>query len=117
MSWWVDLECPCCKRCVEVDRFEEGGTRVMGGSYEASLNVTYNYSALFREHLDTGSSLRWLDGKKASETIERLAAAVEALGTEQDDNYWKATPGNAGHALNILLRWAKDNPDAVWAVR
>ncbi len=28
--------------------------------------------------------------------------------------YWKATPGNAGHVLNVLLEWARQHPDAVW---
>ena len=29
-------------------------------------------------------------------------------------DYWAATPGNAGKALNILLKWAKQFPDATF---
>jgi hypothetical protein len=58
----------------------------------------------------------WLHGKKAEETIERLEKAVKELGTERNNDYWNATDGNAGYALNILLTWAKDHREAVWRV-
>ena len=44
-------------------------------------------------------------------------AGLEArLGTERSDDYWEATPGNAGHAALILRNWAMKHPDAVWRV-
>ena len=46
----------------------------------------------------------------------KIDEAVKKLGTTQDSDYWKPTPGNAGHALNILLTWAVDNPDAIFRV-
>lgn len=100
---------------VFVKPHQEGGTYVLGGSPEAELNVTYNYGALYHEHLDS-KGLDWLNGKTAKDTIARLQLAVKILGTERDPDYWKATAGNAGHALSILLKWAQDNPEAIWRV-
>ncbi len=101
---------------VAVSRHSEGGTYVVGGTDGAELNVTYNYCGYYREFLDTGDGLYWLHGKKAKDTVIRLEGAVAALGTERDRDYWKATLGNAGYALSILLGWAKQHPDAVWSV-
>lgn len=116
MSWDVSLECSECHRPVELDEAHtEGGTYCVGGTTAADLNVTYNYSTHFREHLHP-DGLAWLDGKPASETIDALAAAVEALGTVRDKDYWAPTPGNAGYALSILLRWARMSPEAVFVV-
>jgi hypothetical protein len=92
----------------------DGGTYVEGGSNDASLNVTYNYSELFRIFHPEG--LWWLNGKTGDESILLLNKGIEALGIEQDPDYWKATPGNAGHVLNILLRWAKWFPNHVFHV-
>ena len=74
----------------------------------AELNVTYNYGELFDFH--------WLDGKKASDTITKLQDAVTDLGIDKDPDYWLPTPGNVGYACNLLLQWAKQYPDIVWAV-
>lgn len=99
---------------VEVDKHVEGGTFVLGGTTRASLNVTYNYSRFYSETIDRDEGIRWLYGKKASECIPRLKEAIDALGAEQDEDYWAATAGNAGHALSILLKWAEQHPDAVF---
>ena len=68
------------------------------------------------EHLDKEKGLKWLHGKKASETIERLKHAVNVLGVEKSQDYWASTQGNAGFALSILLKWAKQHPDGRWRV-
>ena len=57
-----------------------------------------------------------LHGRVACKTIPELEKCVSKLGTVRDENYWRSTPGNAGHAINILLGWAKQHPDAVWEV-
>ena len=80
----------------------------MGGSTEAALNVTYNDS----EHFP----FRDMHGKKVSETILELEDAEKQLGTELHPDYWEPTEGNAGHACNILLQWAKQYPDCTWQV-
>jgi hypothetical protein len=101
-------------QAVEVQKHEEGGTYVVGGTSRAAINITYNYGWFFYRCLDKEKGLRWLYGKAAQETIERLESAIEELGTRQYKDYWAPTPGNAGHALNVLLEWAKQHPDAVW---
>jgi len=98
----------------QVSNHEEGGTFALGGTTDAWLNVTYNYSKFYYEHLDREQGIRWLYGKKAKDTRDRLQNAVEALGTDRGSNYWKATPGNAGYALAILLSWAMQHPEAEW---
>lgn len=114
MSWWISLkdnendELPST-----VERFCEGGTYVLGGSTEAELNVTYNYSKYYEYAIDKELSLRFLHGKKAKDVMHCLGRAIAKLGNKTDDNYWKSTPGNAGHALSILLVWCKQNPNSI----
>lgn len=102
------------KQPATVEHFQEGGTQVMGGTDDAELNITYNYSWFYYRYLDKEEGLRWLYGKKAKDCVERLEAAVSELGTDQHDDYWADTPGNAGYALNILLQWAKQHPEAIF---
>lgn len=114
MSFWVSLNED--DNPVFIERHAEGGTYVLDGTEHADINVTYNYSTFYFEHLDKEKGLRWLHEKQAKDTIERLEKAVEILGVERDSDYWAATPGNAGHALNVLASWAKQYPEAVWHV-
>lgn len=114
MSWWVSLERD--GKPVSVPRFVDGGTFKVAGSDTAELNITYNYGDHYGKHLDEQHGLRWIDGRQASECVQRLQQAVRALGTETDPDYWKATPGNAGYALALLLWWAVLHPDAVFRV-
>lgn len=101
---------------VQIPNHSEGGTHVLGGTTDAELNVTYNYSGHFFRELHNGLGLRWLDKKKAVDCVERLSKAIAALGVERDSDYWADTPGNAGFALSILLQWAQLHPDAVFEV-
>lgn len=118
----------------DVESHQEGGVVQVGGSSEASLNVTYNYAWFYFHFLDQENGIRALNGQRAGDWIERLEKAVEVLGDKQyveypDGfmlggknpkgvvNYWAPTPGNAGHALSILLTWAKQHPDAHFEVR
>jgi len=144
MSYDIYLETEDGEICVSSQRIQEGGTQVMGGTKECHLNITYNYSTLYRLTLDKEKGLRWLHGKTGRDTIGRLENAVELLGTNQYErtvdncdrcgfhtgigdgladpyskenrrhDYWAPTAGNAGYALNILLGWAKENPDGKW---
>lgn len=115
MSWDVYLKNTDGK-VVSVEKFEEGGTYLVGGSTEANLNITYNYSWFYYKCLDKKKGLKWLSGKTSIGCIDRLQAAVNELGTNRWKDYWTPTPGNAGYALSILLEWAKDNPDAIFEV-
>lgn len=115
MSFWVTL-LDVDGNTLPVESFAEGGCYVVGGSTEASLNITYNYSRHYYKELDGEQGLRWLDGRSGAETAAPLARAVLTLGTERDDDYWAATPGNAGAALARLLVWAQEHPDGIWRV-
>ena len=99
---------------VKVDNHEEGGTYALGGTPEAELNVTYNYSKVLNELWGEGTV--FLDGKRADRVTKLLRDTVTVLGTERDDDYWKPTEGNVGYALSILLRWAEQYPDATFEV-
>lgn len=100
---------------VEVKTFSEGGTYLVGGNNLAELDITYNYGKIIREYLNP-EGLMWLDGRKASEVLPALINAVDQLGTDTDQDYWEATPGNTGKALAILAEWAKDNPEGIFEV-
>lgn len=105
-------------KAVTVERHEgEGGTYVLGGSATAELNTTYNYSFFYYNFLSEDEGLRWLNGKKAYDCIDRMERAVKVLHTNRwTQDYWAPTPGNAGYALNILLGWARQHPDAHFEV-
>ena len=113
MSWWIHLEDAAGEDC-EVDLFEAGGTYVLGGITRAALNVTYNYGGLLGGAL--GMAFSELDGKTGRWAEGRLAAAVEKLGTERDEDYWAAVPGNAGAALARLRDWAREHPEGRFEV-
>ena len=114
MSWDVDLVDNEGK-IVEVVPHQEGGIIAMGGEDQATMNVTYNYAKHFYDNLpDPG--FKWLNGKKAKDTIEILEKAVKELGTETSNDYWEATEGNAGRALSVLLSWAKQYPEAIFKI-
>lgn len=108
MSYDVSLE-----GAGPVKRISEGGTQVLGGSTEAELNITYNYSEVYNL---LGFNISQLNGQKAGDWIPELDALVSRLGTKQFTDYWAPTPGNAGYALSILLEWAKQYPDAIFRV-
>ena len=112
MSWDVTLGTPV----VKVESHCEGGTYAVGGTDEATLNITWNYSKYYYALIDKEQGLRWLAGKRAKHVISRLEFAVDILGTVQDRDYWAVTPGNAGFALSILLSWARQHPRAVFRV-
>ena len=115
MSFWVYLYDET-NMPVKIEPHSEGGTIILGGTDEAELNITYNYSSYYYEHLSPRKGLRWLHKKKARDTIKRLEKAVKELGTKKDKDYWKTTKGNAGYALSILLHWARQYPKAKFCV-
>jgi len=113
MSWWVYLSKD--GRAVDVPQHQEGGTYQVGGCEGATLNITYNYSAHYRAAMG-GDGLADLNGMIASEAIPILERAVQELGVVRNADYWAATAGNAGSALNVLLGWARLYPDATFVV-
>lgn len=116
MSYWVYLQDEE-GNTLEVDVHSEGGTHVIGGTGFAELNVTYNYGWFYHRVLGKGG-LQSLDSKKACHVTQGLAKAVGELGVNRyEKDYWAATPGNAGHALSILLKWALQYPNGIFHIK
>jgi len=102
MSW--DLYVRDDEGVVQVDKHEEGGTFVLGGSKDAELNITYNYSNIF--------AFRTLNGKTCEDCIEWLESLIKILGTDRDEDYWESTEGNVGYCLSVILSWCQQHPKA-----
>lgn len=115
MSWWIYLNNDD-NTPVVVDSHSEGGIYQLGGCSHPELNVTYNYGPHYYRELDKDAGFKWLHGKTGAEAQARLEKAVAALGTNRVPDYWADTPGNAGYALSILLKWARQHPQARFRV-
>ena len=115
MSYDIYLRHPVTKETLELDGLHQikGGTYAIGGTTEAHLNITYNYSPhLYKALGDKG--IRGLYGMTGAESIPLLKAAIEQLGDDVDADYWKATEGNAKAALCGVLALAQLRPDGIW---
>jgi len=89
-----------------------GGTYAVGGTTKMWLNVTYNYAEHFRRIGDKG--IRTIYGMSGDESLPVLQKAVDELGDDVDDDYWKPTEGNARRALLHLIALAMCRPDGIW---
>jgi len=116
MSYDISLLDPITKKIIEFDYPHQmrGGTCVLGGTTEAWLNVTYNYSKHYRKHLDQGKGIRIIYGKTGAQSIPMLQRAIDKLGDNVNDDYWKSTEGNAKRALMQLRAMAEMRPDGIW---
>lgn len=114
MSYDIDLCDPVTGQIVEFDapHFMRGGTYAVGGTTQASLNITYNYHKHFKSLGPEG--IREIYGKTGAETIPLLQAAADALGDDVDADYWAGTEGNAKRALLQLIALATMRPDGIW---
>lgn len=99
-----------------------GGTYAIGGTGEAWLNITYNYSGAFRALFGEDGGIRSLYGKPASTLRGELVAAIDSLpgiALEQKpctchgsrSCYWAITRANVACALHNLLTLARAVPD------
>ena len=82
---------------------------------DAEINITYNYCQQYN-NLWEGGSLFDFEGKQGKDLITRLQQYVWQLGTQTDADYWKATPGNAGKALDDLLYLCRKCPDGIISI-
>lgn len=116
MSYDIDLVDPVSKEVLVLDTPHQmkGGTYCVGGTSQASLNITYNYANHFTKVLGEGG-IRSIYGKTAVETIPVLENAISQLGDDVSDDYWAATEGNAKRSLIQLLALARLRPDGVWS--
>jgi len=83
-----------------------GSIIALGGTIEATLHITYNYSKLFRKVLGENGILE-LNGKKSEDIIPLLKNAIEKLSDDISEDYWEATEGNAKIALKSMLSLAE----------
>lgn len=123
MGFWISLEKN--NQVVSVDSHTEGGTYVLGGTTDADMSVTYNYSRFWIDALgpipegsyeDLYGLGPWIHGKTAQMTLPLLNAGCKRLVGEPSYDYWDACPGNARQVLEILVKWGIQHPDAVWNV-
>jgi hypothetical protein len=115
MSYDIELLDPVSKKRIEFDRPHQmkGGTYACGGTRQAWLNVTYNYSKHFYKVLGE-KGIRSIYGITGAESIPILNEAINKLKDNVDGDYWKATEGNAKEALFQLVAMATMRPDGVW---
>jgi hypothetical protein len=116
MSYDIKLQDQVTKATLELDvpHHMRGGTYALGGTTEAHLNVTYNYGKHYYRVMGE-NGIRTIYGITGADSIPVLTRAIEQLGDDVDDDYWKDTEGNAKRALLQLLALAKMRPDGVWS--
>lgn len=126
MSWDFDLCDPVTKECLSAEEKHmiAGGTFCVGGTTEMTLNITYNYSDIINKKMkqleigkeDSYSYAHYIHGKTGAETIEPLKKIIASLKDDVENDYWKATEGNAKRALYGLLAFSQLRPDGIWNV-
>lgn len=115
MSYDISLLDPVSRNVIELDEPHQmkGGAYQVGGTREAWLKVTYNYS----EHYDRVfgvDGIRTIYRMTGAESLPVLEEAAAKLGDDLSDNYWEATEGNAKRALLQLAALARLRPDGIW---
>lgn len=137
MSYDICLNEPVTGGTIELEFTHQmsGGTRAIGGTEEAWLNVTYNYSRwYYREDVFPPvngklKGIRTIYGLSGAESIPVLERAITGLSSCTDElsenerrdleskkvkGYWLPTRENAIKPLYQLLAMAKLRPDGVW---
>ena len=115
MSHDIQLNDPNTDQCLILDEphLMRGGNYQIGGEQYAYLNVTYNYTDIFRRVIG-GKGITTIYGKSGAESVPILESAIALLGDDVNPDYWKATEGNVKRALIHLLALAQMRPDGVW---
>ena len=120
MSYDIDLKDPETKETVILNNKHHitGGTYCVGGTREATLNITYNYGDLYYKHISKENGIRHIYGMKAIDSIPILSKVASQLKDNIDEDYWKPTEGNAKKALLDLIALAciaiQECPDCYW---
>lgn len=115
MSFDISLREPVGGKVIKFETAHHirGGTYAVGGTTEAWLNVTYNYSPHFRRVMGP-EGIRTIYGMTGAESIPVLKKAMAALMDDVSSDYWEPTEGNAKKALAGLLAYAQMRPDGIW---
>jgi len=116
MSYDISLRDPITKEVLHLEEPHQlkGGTYAIDGTTEMWLNVTYNYLPFFRKTIDKKKGIRKIYRMTGKESIPILKKAIDQLGDDFNDDYWKPTEGNAKDALCNLLILAQMRPDGIW---
>lgn len=116
LSYDIDLNDPVTGNVLELDEphHMKGGTYCLGGSPEASLNITYNYGEHYYRTMGE-KGIRTIYGMTGAESLPILEGAAKQLGDDVSEDYWKGTEGNAKRALLQLTALARMRPDGVWS--
>lgn len=145
MSYDIYLRDRVTKETVHFDTPHQmtGGTYAVGGTTEAWLNITYNYSqwyykdGVFPDRGEKGkdfhnglTGIRSIYGLSGADSIPVLEHAIKALESMTEDlsdkeiqeykdggagGYWTPARANAIKPLYQLLAMAKMRPDAEWS--
>lgn len=115
MSYDIRLIDPITKETLELEEPHNlrGGTYALGGTPEAWLNITYNYSDHFYRVLGE-EGIRGIYGMTGKDSIPILVDAIHRLKDDASDDYWEPTEGNARQALINLHALAVMFPNGVW---
>lgn len=136
LSYDISLCDPVTKETLELDAPHQikGGTYAVGGTTEAWLNITWNYSRWYRmdgvfPKRNDQSGIRSIYGMTGAESIPVLKSAIAALENSDQElseeeqaeckrqgttGYWMPTKANAIKPLYGLLAFAQMRPDGVW---
>ncbi|MBW4533722.1 MAG: hypothetical protein KME09_07260 [Pleurocapsa minor HA4230-MV1] len=117
MSYDAELLDPVTKQCLQLDIPHEirGGIFAEEGTRDLWLNITFNYSQIYRQVFGE-NGIQLIDGLTGAQSISVLEKAIKQLGDDVDDDYWRATEGNAKMALSQLLVFAQLRPDGIWDI-
>lgn len=137
MSYDISLLDPVTKETLQFDAPHQmcGGTYCVGGTTEAWLNVTYNYSkwyskpGVFADTSEDSQGIRTIYGMSGAESIPVLKKAIKVLELLDEDiseeerkdceengavGYWLPSRENAIRPLYSLLAFAQMRPDGIW---
>ena len=116
VSYDIRLVDPVTKKQLRADSKHDiqGGLRVIGGTAELWLNITWNYGHFYYDLIDAENGIRAIYGLSGAESIPVLQKAIDQLGDDVADDYWADTEGNAKRALIGLLAFAQLRPDGIW---
>ena len=138
MSYDIYLKDPATNETIEFDEPHQmrGGMFAVGGTTEAWLNVTYNYSNYYYAATEGDErffgklwyeepknlGIRGIYGKTGAESIRMLhdmICRIEPMPDEICDDpdckgYWKPTAKNAIKPLYQLIAMAQMRPDGIW---
>lgn len=116
MSHNIYLKDPISNEIIQFEKRHQirGGNYVVGGTTEAWLNVTYNYSTHYFNTIDEQKGITFIYGLTGAESIPILKKAIQSLKDDLTEDYWQPTEGNAREALFGLLLFAESRPDGIW---